>query len=92
MAEDLAVEHHCRRDALVTHAERIGFVVLASVVHFVAYVMNEGAVLTLCVLRVTFLALFALFDNPVVKAFMLEHGLICLDAVRAFASRRMLAE
>lgn len=92
MSEDLPVQDYSWWHTLVAHSKWVWFVILAVVVDFIADVLHEGAVLALCVRRVTLLALLALLDNPVVKALMLEHSFVGIDAVRALSTGWVLAK
>lgn len=84
MSKDLPVEDDSWWHALVAHPEWVRFVILAVVVDFVADVLHKSAILAFCIRRVTFLALLALFDNPVVKTLMLKYSFIFIEAVHAF--------
>jgi len=92
MAENLTIKYDCWGHAFIAHSQRVGLVVLAVVIHLIAHVLHESTVLALRVRRMALLALLALLDDPVVKAFMLEDSLVSFHAVWALATRWMLTQ
>jgi hypothetical protein len=92
VSEDLPVQDDSWWNALVAHSEWVWFMILAVIVDFVANILYKCAILALSVRRVTLLALLTLLDNPIVKALVLKHSLISIEAVRAFSTGWMLAE
>lgn len=92
MAEDLAIQHHCRRHTLVAHTQRVRLVVFAGVVNLVAYILHKCAVLALRIRRMTLLAFLPLLHNPVVKRLVLKNLVVSLYAVRALATRWVLTQ
>lgn len=92
MSLNLPIQDNSRWHTLVAHTKRVGFVVLAGVVHLITHVRSKSTVLTLSVSWVTLLALFTHLYDPVVKALMLKNCLVCLYAIGTLASRRMCAQ
>jgi hypothetical protein len=66
-------------------------VVLAIIINLVADIGDERAVLALRALGMALLTLLACLYDPVVEALVLEDLLVSLDAVRTFATGRVLA-
>lgn len=66
--------------------------VLAIIINLVADIGDERAVLALRALGMALLTLLACLDDPVVEALVLEDLLVSLDAVRTFATGRVLAK